>query len=430
MAYLLLLLALAVGDASSGLSSPLSYCQWNPNDDNVSSNSTVSILECVVSVSDRGTAPPPPLPFPAQAASLRARTLVLRCQDGSVHQRHHLRDVLDRAVSMAESVRDPWRNLQHLIVFNCPLQQLHRLDLLFIASSLNSDLSNIEIVSSDEELSASVEPGALVDSPKLDSLTLHGLGISSLPKNVLCPMAATLTNLNLSRNALSDLNLGCPLKKLTRLDVSSNAIGRISRRFLTPASVPALSELDLSSNGLLLAEDAALDGLGLTVLNLAHNKLTSLPVDLFGGSDAPLPLTELYLSNNSLAGLPAGLLSRLTHLVVLNLSHNAVSNAWLDAGAAALAHLAHLAALDLSFNRLTFLGADAFKGLTSLQVLTVAHNRLAHIAPTAFAPCSAKLHALALSHNLMEELDEGVFRGLAKLSSLALDHNRIKALHT
>ncbi len=110
-------------------------------------------------------------------------------------------------------------------------------------------------------------------------------------------------------------------------------------------------------------------GRSLRVLRLSDNGLSSLPVSLFGGEGGPPPppssseeedgglsLRELYLSNNSLAGLPSALLGRLGHrLLVLNLSGNAVSNAWVNTRHSPFAALTHLAALDLSGNRMAFL---------------------------------------------------------------------------
>ena len=121
-------------------------------------------------------------------------------------------------------------------------------------------------------------------------------------------------------------------------------------------------------------------GRSLRVLRLSDNGLSSLPVSLFGGEGGPPPppppsseeedgglsLRELYLSNNSLAGLPSALLGRLGHrLLVLNLSGNAVSNAWVNTRHSPFAALTHLAALDLSGNRMAFLPERALVSLTS-----------------------------------------------------------------
>ena len=83
-----------------------------------------------------------------------------------------------------------------------------------------------------------------------------------------------------------------------------------------------------------------------------------------------------------------------------------------------------------------------FNGLESLQVLTVAHNRITTLAPMSLHPLH-NLHALVLSHNLIgSEYKEGMdfgeidkdkqvmncLKGKKKLRSLSLDHNYIKHL--
>ena len=144
--------------------------------------------------------------------------------------------------------------------------------------------------------------------------------------------------------------------------------------------------------------------------------------------DQALALRELYLSNNSLAGLPSSLMDRLGHLTDLNLSHNAVSNAWLKPGFAAFASLSRLVAIDLSHNELTRLFASTLRGLTSLQVFTASGNAVERVDDGVFDGVGS-LQALVLSHNKIGALGAGTFRGLDRLTSLALDHNRIKGLH-
>ncbi len=361
-------------------------------------------------------------------------------------------DVVSAAVrASGGDRRGVWRRLSHLRVVGCRLRRLRRTDLLYVVSSVNPDLRSLAVSNGEvgddgdegeEELS--LDPAAFSVSPSPSHL--HTLDLSSnpggvrpLPRGLLCPLRSSLVTLNLSSSGLrsasdAGLSADCPQSRLRRLDLSGNSLSRLPRHALSSAAaVPALEELDLSRNRLALVDDAALDGLGgrLKVLDLSHNGLSSLPVALFGAGDdrPPLALRELYLGNNSLSGLPAGLLDRLSHLSVLNLSGNAVSNSWLSTRLSAFRRLRHLAALDLSGNRLTFLPASALEGLSSLQVLTLARNRLSALAPDALLPVSGSLRALSLSHNQLEELPEGGLRGMGRLASLSLDHNRIASLH-
>ena len=78
-----------------------------------------------------------------------------------------------------------------------------------------------------------------------------------------------------------------------------------------------------------------------------------------------------------------------------------------------------------------------FKGLESLQVLTLAHNKIASMSTMSFQSLH-NLHALVLSHNLIGNEMNGfvgygrqdqvtsALKGKNKLRSLSLDHNQIK----
>ncbi len=344
-----------------------------------------------------------------------------------------LRRVLEKiSTSISRGRRDRinlWASVSHLTIESCPLKKVEHVDILSMPN-----LKSLNVLSN--AASPLVFSKDAFSSSQLHTLSVHDSeGLSSLPRTLLCPVSHTLITLNVSScslRSLSSLPLSpsdCSVDTLRRLDLSGNLITRLPRRALSPTT--DLEQLDLSSNNLAIVDDGALHGLGdsLRVLNLANNALTSLPVSLFSQDHSPVALRELYLSNNSLSGLPSGLMSRLTHLAVLNLSRNAVSNAWLNTRLSAFRRLTNLVALDLSHNRLTFLAESTLSGLKNLQVLNVAHNRIATVAPLALAPSGSALRALSLSHNQLEELEVGAFKGLSKLTSLSLDHNRLKSLH-
>ena len=93
---------------------------------------------------------------------------------------------------------------------------------------------------------------------------------------------------------------------------------------LTPTQVAAISSLDVSDHGsgLTSLRTGDLEGLtGLTELDLSGNRLASLPADVF---DELAALTSLDLSNNSLAStsLPEGLFAPLASLATLRLAGN------------------------------------------------------------------------------------------------------------
>ncbi|TMS36901.1 hypothetical protein L596_003961 [Steinernema carpocapsae] len=83
-----------------------------------------------------------------------------------------------------------------------------------------------------------------------------------------------------------------------------------------------------------------------------------------------------------------------------------------------------LVELDLSDNRITYLGADAFKGMTSLMVLRLSHNQISKLHNNPFHDdLGMELHKLYLDYNTIEKLPDHIFEGLTKLKTLVLDGN-------
>eukprot|EP00095_Tigriopus_kingsejongensis_P004365 maker-scaffold57_size444674-snap-gene-1.13 protein:Tk04365 transcript:maker-scaffold57_size444674-snap-gene-1.13-mRNA-1 annotation:"toll-like receptor 1" len=442
-------------------------------------------LVCIISPSPVQERAPVSRPEPVTELKWRPPALLrLQCQ-GTSHQEKpqgsgpaaHLRDILDQVLSSIEdtfevdSSSSLWQSLRELQVINC-LDELHRLDLLFLASSFTYDLTSLHVQDEfhrpnvEESTSGTEgprkpdkfiiqEPDVFTDGPrKLSHLDMSSIGLQFLPEGSLCPLQHSLRSLNLTSNQLEDVadlgllrqgtggGVACQMSQLQSLNLSRNRLQVIRSGSLEPLLASgSLRDLDLSWNQISGLEDHSLATNSQTsqllqVLNLAHNRLSQLPANLLvsrrslGQEHADSPthvgLSELYLSNNSLSHVPRGLLDRLTHLVVLNLSHNALTNKWLQESP--FQALKSLVALDLSYNRLTGMEARFFQGLESLQVLTVAHNQI-HSVSGQMGPVMPKLHALVLAHNDIESLPSNAFDGLEHLSSLGLDHNALKSLH-
>ena len=108
---------------------------------------------------------------------------------------------------------------------------------------------------------------------------------------------------------------------------------------------------------------------------------------------------------------------------------------WLDfrgAGIGALqAHdfrgLTSLEHLSLAFNRLSALPEGVFRGLTNLEALFLDGNALTLLPPTVFEGLES-LRWLNLGRNRLEALPEGVFGGLTRLGWLPLRNNRLATL--
>ncbi len=67
-------------------------------------------------------------------------------------------------------------------------------------------------------------------------------------------------------------------------------------------------------------------------------------------------------------------------------------------------------------------------GLSSLQALTLANNRLEALESSSLLPARRSLRALSLSGNRLRSVPEGALEGMDKLASLALDGNELEEL--
>ncbi|KAH1172694.1 trophoblast glycoprotein [Mauremys mutica] len=161
-------------------------------------------------------------------------------------------------------------------------------------------------------------------------LFLTGNRLASLPAGAfLSPPLPQLSLLNLSGSHLEQVEAGAfaSLPSLRQLDLSGNALARLSPEAFGNASSP-LEELNLSnslSNQSAVAALAELLGSGvlgnLSRLELADNRLLSLPPGMFSSLPS---LQHLDLRNNSLVSLWATTFHSLAQLQSLDLSHNSL----------------------------------------------------------------------------------------------------------
>ncbi len=239
-----------------------------------------------------------------------------------------------------------------------------------------------------------LEEDALRGLTELRKLDLSGNSISSLGKGVLSDLSSLL-ELDLSSNRLENLGgdnegLFASTLRLEALRLDGNRLETLPSPVFSP--LRRLQRLDLSSNSLR---------------------------EIVGGP-LPLPeLTHLHLSGNGLSSLPDGALSNCTSVLVLDLSRNS-----LRAAPAALAALRDLQTLDLSRNGISSLEGAAFLRLPGLWRLQLSHNRVSNVSRELFSALSA-LQVLDLSSNAVSRVERGAFDGNQKLQALRLDANRL-----
>ena len=253
-----------------------------------------------------------------------------------------------RALIGAESGRTLYTNdLWSIKEFTLPadadsyddLQYLSFLKTLVIKNGPYADMSCIgklenltELKITDTSVSREVFE-SIASLPLLEKLTLSNCSLSSISA---IETASQLTYLDVSNNAISNLESLAGLTKLTEAYLQDNAIGDLSAlssatmlekldvsgntlTSLAPLSgVTTLTWLKADSNG--IAELGDLNNLSnLTYLSLAGNKLTSVTEIA-----ACTELTELNLSTNTLTDISA--LASLEKLMYLDFSYNSVEN--------------------------------------------------------------------------------------------------------
>ena len=157
----------------------------------------------------------------------------------------------------------------------------------------------------------------------------------------------------------------------------------------------------------------------LTTLNLSHNELSSLPAGIFDNLTA---LTDLRLLANQLSSLPTGI-GRLTALTYLQLGGNNFTT--LPAGI--FDNLSNLRQLYLGGNELGSLPAGIFDNLTALTTLLLGGNELGSLPAGIFDNLTA-LTSLNLSYNQLSSLPAGIFDNLTALLTLYLHRNSVDPL--
>lgn len=149
------------------------------------------------------------------------------------------------------------------------------------------------------------------------------------------------------------------------LDLSHNLLEIINNNTFSNTSI---WKLDLSYNVIGVLERGAFKGLpNLYILNLSHNRITSLPMALFSRLHG---MGVLDIANNNLKKIETMAFSGLLNLITLNVSHNSLESL----SGATLTPLGTLKRLDVSYNRLRTLDIKSIVGHREFHQLSVNHN--------------------------------------------------------
>ncbi|XP_012976920.1 leucine-rich alpha-2-glycoprotein isoform X1 [Mesocricetus auratus] len=155
-------------------------------------------------------------------------------------------------------------------------------------------------------------------------------------------------------------------------------------------------------------------------LSVEFSNLTELPARALERCQR---LRELHLSSNRLQELSSGLLTPVSGLRVLDLTHNELRGLPLGLFRASAA----LHTLVLRANQLQNVSALWLWGLRSLEHLDLAENEL-RVLPDGLVLSLISLSTLDLGYNLLETLPTSLLMGPRRLQRLHLEGNRLRRL--
>lgn len=254
--------------------------------------------------------------------------------------------------------------------------------------------------------------------------------------------APHLTELRLQKNSIRELQPDAFLNSssLLTLLLYDNQISSLHETNFR--HLGNLSHLDLNNNLIRSIPHGAWTGTNrLTYLNLGSNRLIDLGADVFDGLDV---LKEVILNSNNLAAPPWLALRSLTKLTRLQLRGNQIqrwsgaptnmsSLRWLQLGrnnfsaidSHALANISErLEIVDMHHNLLRRLSSGFMAKLTQLVELNLAYNAISSIGADAF-PADNMLQKLNMSGNRLKQIRGDYFSRLLQLTELMLDGNGI-----
>lgn len=259
---------------------------------------------------------------------------------------------------------------------------------------------------------------SMFENLKILNLQISGCKIDRIEDDAFRGQGPYLKNLNLQDNELTEVPVKAlkVLTNLSLLDISKNRIRKIENNSFS--TLKKLTTLKVSDNNVTLASNA-LSGLenSLKNLNLKGTKQKTVP-DCIRGLRS---LAFLDLSQNSIRELPGPDGSRtfegLDSLTALNLERNLIVNLKEDAfdgikntlsslsllnnllpefPTGAIGTLTDLRVLDIGFNLLNKLPADAFINNPSVTLLALDGNPLATVPEEAFTHLNQTLRGLSL----------------------------------
>jgi Leucine-rich repeat (LRR) protein len=264
-----------------------------------------------------------------------------------------------------------------------------------------------------------IESNAFIDLLNLNYLNLDSNKIVTL-KNI--QFNSKLTILSLRFNLLSNLS-EINSDSLKTLQISNNRIQKLN----LISFMSNLEHLDLSENRLIKIEENSFTPLRIIkYLNLSGNKLDLESVSNNASYFKSQILLEILdLSFNEIKYLDSNVtFQQLTSLKALNLSNNRLKYI----GENLFGYLRQLTELNLASNNLSLSMKNYFYNLGYLKTLKLGFNQINSTYFLESNPDIRNLEYLHLEHNKIDLIEENDFENFTKLKFLNLNSNPIKII--
>lgn len=254
-------------------------------------------------------------------------------------------------------------------------------------------------------------------SPELQHLLLSGNYIQHLP-NRLFENTRQLKTVEIRNNRITAINsLFHGLRDLQTLDLSHNMITDVE--MLLKSKMPYLQIINFEGSRLGVIREFEPSYEAIEVLLLGDCGITEVEPGAFKALENMIRLT---LSNNSISRLDESVFSKDSKLEFLALSDNNLTSV-----TGTFNRTRRLKELKLSSNMIHDI-TDAFKGLTLLRKISMRSNLVTHIPDDAFSD-NSELAEINLSENKIRWVGRNALKGLVTLNKLLLQNNQLVSLN-
>lgn len=262
-----------------------------------------------------------------------------------------------------------------------------------------------------------IEEKFLSASPELEHLLLSGNRIQHIPDR-LFENTRKLKSVEIRDNRITAIgSFFDGLRYLETLDMSHNMIKDVE--MLLKSKIPYLHIMNLEGSHLGVITELEPSYEEIEVLLLGDCGITEVKPGAFKALEK---MMRLNLSNNSLSRLDGSVFSIDSKLEFLALSDNSLTSV-----TGTFNRTRRMKELKLSSNQIHDI-TDAFKGLTLLRKISMRSNLVTHIPDDAFID-NSELAEINLSENKIRWVGRNALKGLVTLNKLLLQGNQLVSLN-